>query len=410
MNAETQRWDFENDKGYKITLETFREELDDSIKQFDSSTDSSYSFFGRLFAMEKAYSQPYSQKAKRYNEHITLAAILHNDTKDLVIGVINIGIKDCVLKDTQVKAGCIFEWKLHNNFLTIGLGGALFSKAEEIAKSMQVKLLYCLTATTHTNTIAFYQSQGFTKGTEEFSSLLLNVPKTNGKKKISQDDVVFKKLDTDTTRKAFSDLSKEHEFHCKNLEEYTKVDEYFGTYQLETKDGKCRAGISIYEDSGPFRHLTRFLFPVNYYASSLFCAILMGLLSLIPAAVFTKSAVAGIGLELGLLLVFRKIIEIVKVLGYPNQQAFATGVFYEGDPSQEASVMNSLTTMLSSTIHELGKRRLRVLFNKDSKFKKYFRDKYPGSYSILYKPLSEDLSKDSDFSALASPLFDFRDV
>ena len=371
-----------------------------------------YKSFGGLLHIGRNYPNTYHSHMERYKKSYILIA----EDKDIILGSIELAMKEVYLHQQKQIVGYIFGMKLDPTVKESEIGPQLLNQIEEKARKEGAILVYKMLYGDDENEKKFYEDHGYDASGKRIINIYqmknqgdLIVSKMIGNPQIKS---VFQEISVDIAKILTKEFYEKEDFLPTNIDELFKTDDYVGTYTAETVDGKNIAGVSLFLEPKDYTFgLKKLIMKTNDFSRQNYHIINFSLLSLIPAGLYytlnctlqvkpSISAILAIGLNIGIMFGYLKIIKFGRMFSIHEKRGKYIGFFYNGEEKYQKDLMDMLFSNCNRIAHSKGFRS--ITFNVDMKdrYLKY----YPVGMRFQNILLHKLLQTNSNWNGLSNNL------
>jgi len=369
---------FSDKAGSKITIKQYDPKDSTKLSQLASSIDEVNSLNGLIYG-RRVFNAPYHAKSQKYKDSVILLAEDPRKLKNeepTVCASVELDIKEAYVDGQPTKIGYISDLRVHPEYRRRGLGSKLVEELEKQGKEKGVNLFYSLLLKGNDTqkVLNLFEKEGFQPSNQanvlkiEFSKYTKGQPTAT----IGTEQVQFHEVNKARAKELLKQYYQKNDFFLANPEEYFENPDYLNTYVVETANGDLVAGVSLYDTPKESKLiLDKLIIPTDYAFSKWAHIPTMSAISLMAAAMFyvlngkfqlnpKTSASISIGLNLGFLFIYTKLLNASRVLSGKEPKCRLAGMFYQGNPSERDNLFKFLFSNVESLAYEKGYRRASI--------------------------------------------------
>lgn len=369
---------FSDKSNAKITIKQYDPKDSTKLSQLASTVDEVNSLNGFIHG-KRVFNAPYHAKSQKYKDSVILFAEDPNKIKNeepTVCASAELDIKEAYVDGQPTKIGYISDLRVHPEYRRRGVGSKLVEELEKQGREKGVNVFYSLLLKGNETekVLKLFEKGGFQPNNQanvlniEFSKYTKSEPTAT----IGTEQVQFHEVNKARAKELLKQYYQQSDFFLTNPEEYFENPDYVNTYVVETANGDLLAGVSLYDTPKESKLILEKLFIPTDYAFSRWAHIpTMSAISLVAAAMFyvlngkfhfnpKTSASIAIGLNLGFLFIYTKLLNASRVLSGKEPKCRLAGMFYQGNPSERDNLFKFLFSNVESLAYEKGYRRASI--------------------------------------------------
>jgi len=408
---------FSDKAGSKITIKQYDPLYSTKLSQLAETVDEVNSLNGFIYG-KRIFNGPYHTKSQKYKDSVIIFAEDLNKLKNdepMVCASIELDIKEAFIDGQPTKIGYISDLRVHPEYRRKGLASKLIEELEKQGKEKGVNMFYSLLlqGNDKEKISNLFEKGGYIPSNQanvfnfEFSKYTKSEPTT----KIGTEEVQFREVTKARAKELLRQYYEQKDFFLTNPEEYFDSPDYQGTYVVETANGELAAGVSLFDTPKESRLILEKLFIPTDYAFNKWAHIpTMSAISLLAAAMFyvlngrfqvnpKTAASVSIGLNLGFLFVYTKLLNASRVLSGKEPKCRYSGLFYHGRPAEKDNLFKFLFSNVENRAYEKGYHRGSLQVDSTDVLGQYLpKGDNICNYSLYYKGLNRPKETESKFS------------